>query len=140
MGFHLNYLIWAYYNIVVYFCYIWVLHIKQTWFWLWILGLYIKLGLNYRKLSLGLIKFILICYIWVWLIVLILWLLIWKFWIRAYDMWDIFVGLYLLILAHFNWWNLVDYCEIWIWAWISIVNFIYFLDIYILAINLEILD
>ena len=37
---------------------------------------------------------------WVWLIELIVWLLIWKFWINVYDMWDIFVGLYLLIWAH----------------------------------------
>ena len=36
----------------------------------------------------------------VWLIELIFWLLIWKFWINVYDMWDIFVGLYLLIWAH----------------------------------------
>ena len=42
---HLNYLVWAWVNIVVYFCYIWVL--------------YSKLGLDYEILSLGLIRFIL---------------------------------------------------------------------------------
>ena len=38
---------------------------------------------------------------WVWLIGLIFWLLIWKFYIRVYDMWDIFIGVYLLIWGFF---------------------------------------
>ena len=91
---------------------------------------HIKFGLNYGILNLGLIGFILICYILAWLIGLVFWLLIWKFWTRVYNIWDISIGLYLLIWVYFYWQNLLNQFEncfwvYWIWAWI-ILGFSYF--------------
>ena len=60
--------------------------------------LYIKLGLNYEILNLGLIKFILICHIWDLVDYIYILTINLEFWTKAYSRWDIFVGFIFALL------------------------------------------